>query len=1035
MKEFINTLPDTVISVLDNVIYLDIETTGLDPFNSEIIEIGAIKIKNREIQTFTTLIKNNKEIPIEIYSLCSGLEQQDLRNAPTLKQASDEFLNFIEDDIIICHNASFDKKFLNYYIPKVKNKIIDSMELASIVEPYHKEYSLDYLKKYLTNNKENEKHRALSDSIDTLRVVNSLIMRLKKKEESTLEPLTFKINLYLNKFMLPKWEWSELIENADYKEDDYIKQVFIEEKNNSKIKENIKEKEVLKKILQNNKSYEELLKDKDIWASKEGFIYEYRPGQYELTKTIRETFKGNSGSSKIACIEAPTGIGKSVGYLLPAILESRIYNKRVIISTDTKELQIQLINKDIPNVLNSLGLNNKVSYGYIKGKNNYICVEKLESYKKDYTIKDHNINEILAIIILERLVEEGEYGDIEEINYWILNHFEEINTHLRYVGCDPNLCRPKKCFKDCLYKKRTEELKEEDITVINHSLLAKWPYKEEKPLEHIIVDEGHNLAEKGYDFFSSVIDYKMLNYFLREIYPYENMQNSAFAYDNSNKNRKIKPFDKFYHHVHFDRNIKDKISRNINFIIEKMKNILNFGVNSDYKNISKYNLRWELNLQEDEIAGKIRKNNEIIELKYSKYSQQIKMSCESIIRNLVSILVIIDRNLDDESIDKESDVYKFGKARIKELEDIKTAFELFMEYSKDDDFARIVEINKDYTNFEIRVVPLKLAELFEENILAQVESAIFLSATLSVENSMDYFKKTLGINRVDNVEKIIEPLYDYKNRVSIIGLNDLCNYSNNEFPKEMGSVIGNISQITQGHLLSLFNSKDRLEKTYENLIDDLHRKNTEVYMNKKGIKYLKDINKKCVVLGSKGCFEGVDVPGDGLICVTLDKIPNLNPKDPLYSTIMKKYNLPYHVINYPQMAIKVKQAMGRLLRSKYDYGCFIIFNTGTNLYTLKKLERDLHGCRINLMGKSKIQDYMNSHLYMCRKNVMNEALLDIIKSLKYSENMNMKNIENFMNEEMENRYIKSNVAYLENEILKVRYFNQSYLIPKERLRY
>ena len=220
---------------------------------------------------------------------------------------------------------------------------------------------------------------------------------------------------------------------------------------------------------------------------------------------------------------------------------------------------------------------------------------------------------------------------------------------------------------------------------------------------------------------------------------------------------------------------------------------------------------------------------------------------------------------------------------------------------------------------------------------------------------MDYFKNTLGINRVENIQKIIPPLYDYKNRVSIIGLNDLCNYSNRDFPKEMSSVIKNVSKITQGHLLSLFNSKDRLEKTYENVLDDLNKKNIEVYMNKKGIKYLNDINKKCVVLGSKGCFEGVDIPGDGLICVTLDKIPNLNPKDPLYSTIMKKYNLPYHVVNYPQMAIKIKQAMGRLLRSKYDYGCFAIFNTGTNMYTIKKLERDLHGCRINIMGKNKIQ--------------------------------------------------------------------------------
>ncbi|OJT80942.1 hypothetical protein BM533_22850, partial [Clostridioides difficile] len=85
-----------------------------------------------------------------------------------------------------------------------------------------------------------------------------------------------------------------------------------------------------------------------------------------------------------------------------------------------------------------------------------------------------------------------------------------------------------------------------------------------------------------------------------------------------------------------------------------------------------------------------------------------------------------------------------------------------------------------------------------------------------------------------------------------------------------------------------------------------------------------------VVLGSKGCFEGVDIPGDGLVCVTLDKLPNLNPKDPLYFTIMKKYGIDYYTINYPQMTIKVKQAMGRILRSKYDYGCFVIFDVGTN---------------------------------------------------------------------------------------------------------
>lgn len=118
-----------------------------------------------------------------------------------------------------------------------------------------------------------------------------------------------------------------------------------------------------------------------MWQSKKGFNYEFRPGQFELSKLIRETM--NTSGENIACIEAPTGIGKSVGYLLPSIMESYLNHKRIIISTDTKELQTQLIKKDIPNVIQSLGLEDKIRFGYIKGKSNYICVEKLENILKN----------------------------------------------------------------------------------------------------------------------------------------------------------------------------------------------------------------------------------------------------------------------------------------------------------------------------------------------------------------------------------------------------------------------------------------------------------------------------------------------------------------------------------------------------------------------------------------------------------------------------------------------------------------------------
>lgn len=1026
MNNYLRTLVkniNNISSILDNIIFLDIETSGSDPEKSEILEVAAIKIRNSKIEIFNTLIKNKKEIPIEILSLCSGMCKDDFKKALDLEVANKELIDFVGNETIVCHNMESKKKFLNFYIKSLNNKVIDSMELAIILEPYHKEYSLDYLKKNLIKNSEDEKNRALSDAIDILNVVNALLIRHKKREEGTLEPLSFKLDSLLRKHNLPRWNWSYYIDNAEYDKDIKLDIFFDGENNNKKIHIN-KEKEVFNKIYTNGKSYEELLKDKDIWVSKEGFMYEYRPGQYELTKTIRETFKGNGGTAKIACIEAPTGIGKSVGYLLPAILEARLNSKRIIISTDTKELQTQLINKDIPNVINSLGLNKKVSYGYIKGKNNYICVERLEGYKADYKPEKPTVNDIISLFYIEQLTQDGKYGDIEEINYWVMVKYEEIINHLRQVSCDPNICRPKKCHRECLYKRRVEELKEEDITVVNHSLLAKWPYKDEKPIENIIVDEAHNLTEKGYDFFSCGIEYRSFKYLLQEIYPYENIRSSPFAY--SKKIRKVKVFDKFYNHIRLEREAKDKISRNINLIIEEMNSILDYGNFSDYGDSLSFNLKWELNLQQEELLKE--------GLTYKNYSKKIKSSCENIIRNLSSVIFLIDRSMDDDSIDKESDIYKFGKSRFKDLEDIKNTLQIFMEYNEDDHIARIIEIDKNFNYFELKVTPLKLADLFEENILSQLNSGIFLSATLTVGSNMSYFKNTLGINRVDNIEKVIAPLYNYKKRVLVMRIDDICDYKNSNFSFEMSELISKLSQVTNGHMLSLFNSTERLNNTYNIAKDYLHNNDIEIYKNKNGIKYLKDINKKCVVLGSKGCFEGVDVPGDGLICVTLDKIPNLNPSEPLYYTIMKKYGKPYYQINYPQMVIKVKQAMGRILRSKYDYGCFIIFNTGTNYNTLKRLEKDLHGCNIISVNKHNVYKYIYNHFVYSRQEVLDIALGDIFSIASIDGSTDLKEVKSVVNKEMKNRNIKSEVYDIneKEKTFKIKYFDKKYLINKEQ---
>ena len=1013
-------------SVVQDVVFLDLETSGLNPFTAEILEIGAIKVENNKITSFHSLVKNKKEVPIEIFSLCTDLKKDDLYNAPNLIEIKEKLKDFLGDKKIICHNGEFEKKFLEHYIPEIKNEILDSMELAVILEPYHKEYNLEYLKNTLTKDLSNEKHRALDDVIDTIKVVNSLLLRLKNEESKsmTLENLTFKINSALNRFGLNKWIWSEIIDNGDYNIENSD---VIYEDNETLIKNNKNLKDIL---IDNRFSYEYLLKKSDIWQSKKGFNYEFRPGQFDLSKTIRETM--NSRGENIACIEAPTGIGKSVGYLLPSIMESYLNHKRIIISTDTKELQTQLIKKDIPNVLQSLGLEDKVSIGYIKGKSNYICVEKLEKYINEYEDSKCSEGEILSLIILERLVSEGKYGDIEEINYWILNNFPDIITHLRNVSCDPNLCKPKKCYKECLYKKRVEELKEEDITVVNHSLLARWPYKDEKPIENLIVDEAHNLVEKGYEFFASEIEYRSLKYFLQEIYPFELMHSSPFAYT-SRKKKAIKPFDRFYNYIKMEANNKSKISREINLIIEEAEYILEYGKMNNYSSFSNYNLSWEINLQSEEKAGSLYKDKRTIDVTYKKYGDCIKTSLDRILANLKSILYILDRQMDDDNLDKENDTYKQGESKVKDLEALKNTIEVFLEYNEADVYARIVTLYKDFDNFLFQVVPLNIADLFEEKILSSLNSGVFLSATLTVNNNMKYFINTLGIDRFIYKEKVIAPLFDYKKRIKIITLDDIPSYKNKEFIYDMSKVVGNLSQQTNGHMLALFNSKDRQEKTYEILKELLHEKNVEIYMNKKYIKLLKDFNRKCVILGSKGCFEGVDVPGDGLICVTLDKIPNLNPKDPLYSTIMKKFNKTYYDVNQPQMIIKLKQAMGRILRSKYDYGCFVIFDIGRkeNLYRLKK---DLHYCDIINANYFNLHTVVSNHLTVCRKEVVRDLINDISDSEIIRHLSKNKEIEEYINEEINNRSINANIKIKDKDNYLLNYFNLKYLINKEKIK-
>lgn len=960
-------------SILNNVIYLDIETTGLDENISEIIEIGAVKIKDGEISTYSTLIKPRGRIPIEIYKLCSGLNESELYSARSLNVIKPELLEFLGDLPLICHNGNFERRFFKAYIKEIENEIMDSMELCAILELERKEYNLEALLQDMTTIKKNEAHRGLEDSIDTLIVVNALLCRLFDREEKDIKKKSLYLQITKNYEHLQEWCWTKHLLRPAFLNFEQYKYVNYEEK----IKENI----ILEDINIDYKKYEDLFENEKIWNNGGDFGYQYRKEQKEFAKKIRETIERNER----IFIEAPTGSGKTFAYVTIAALEAyanKQKNKKdycsYIISTNTKELQNQLIEKDIPTILKKLKLDEKLKYGAIKGKSNYICVERLNKCQELELDKDGN----LALLFLRRLVQDGRYGDIESINYTIYKHLK-IDKYVDKINCDNDNCNLEKCKKACYLRKRYNDLPEENLTVINHSLLACWPYGEKKRINHIILDEGHNLMEKCYDFFCEEFNSEEFLKFLETIEKGHN--NILYLLLNLNAS--------FGHRETIDR---DKIRYIVNNIIVNIQIVMN-DLRCMRLCSTDYNFKTEFFLpREDLIYITKPLGEELSELKYSIYPLFKLLS--RYVENIIG----------DEDITSDND-YKNITEFISKLKKAFDILDKFLEKSKF--YAKVLEIEREYKYFKCINIPLNVGELVNEHMLKSVKSTTFLSATLRINNGFIQMKKHLGQEKAN--EFIIPSTFKLKEQTKIYALNDMGRYDDDKYIKNISKFIYETSKKINGHILVLFNNNARREKVNEELEMLTRGSKIEVHMNKKFIKALNDKDRTVIMLGTKGFFEGIDVPGDSLSCVMLDKLPNYSPDYPILRAIRKYQNKQYRDVNYPQVCIKVKQIYGRLIRSIYDYGYFIILDPGQNDFTLRNLERDLAGPKIeNISSIKLLRDIEFDYNNWKRKN-LNSIIMNMRK-----EKRNIK--EEFNDESKKHKLfwelkkVENNTYYFQN---------------------
>jgi ATP-dependent DNA helicase DinG len=941
-------------SILEDVIYLDIVITGFDEYFSEVAEINAIKIKETNIYTYKNIIKLNSDIRNKTDSLeDSGKKGFD--KVHTWDEIKHDLLNFLENCPIVCFNGDSASRIISRFMPEVKNPILDTMELAAILEPWIKEHSINFLINEVTNiNKESNLDNGLNNPIYNMKIVNALLCRQWTREEKNVQRK--KMSLYeilVREYALEKrWNWTKYLKRPllfTFEGYDYVN-----------YDENTIIKPKLNKINIPYNQYENLLKRTDIWINGGDFGYQYRDQQRDFAEKIRINIERDE---KIF-IEAPTGSGKTFAYVLILALKAyinkgshKVEDASFIISTDTKELQNQLISRDIPNILRKLGLDDKLKYGSIKGKSNYICNERLEKLQKF----NGDLKSILAEIFLKRLCMDGKYGDVENISYFAYVHFL-LEKYLPDSVCDNEMCNIEKCFRPCFLKNRYNELPLENITVVNHSLLASWPYSEKKKITHLVIDEAHNLMEKCYDFFAEELNSEEFIELLKNSYETEptiyrqlTNLNASNGYRESVELAKIK-----YWVTQIETNIGILLNKSIEFKLAS----------------GEYNFKSEFFLPEKEVKEKVQA--------LGPYISKIK-------ENIYGIYSLLNRYFNNITLEgedgKEDKEYKVIYNYIMKLKCSYEILDVFLEdSSQKKSHAKVIEVSKDYNYFKITNIPLNIEDLVNDRILKDVKSTTFLSATLRINNSLKKIKRSLGQNEAK--ELIVPQTFKLKDRTKIFVLKNIGRYNSNNFIVNSAKFIYEMALRLNGHMLILFTNNLRRKAVEEELIKLTRETKIEIHTHKKSLEYLKDNSRQVIILGSKGFFEGIDIPGDSLTCVMVDKIPNKSLEDPLLKAITTYKKESYIEVNYPQACIKLKQIYGRLIRSVMDYGYFCILDGGQNINILNKLEKDLCGPKLNFETSHTILKNIDNDFSRWKKENL-ELLVKAIKDEhKFAESFN-----------------------------------------------
>ncbi|WP_338951684.1 ATP-dependent DNA helicase [Fusobacterium nucleatum] len=669
------------------------------------------------------------------------------------------------------------------------------------------------------------------------------------------------------------------------------------------------------------------LEDIDIknYFSKDGILakeikgFEYRQEQEEMAQYIQEAIN----EDRKIIVEAGTGTGKTLAYLIPAIKWAVANKKKVIIATNTINLQEQLLLKDIP--LAKSIIKDEFSYVLVKGRNNYVCKRLFNELAlgKNIDIETFSIEAREQIEYILKWGNKTKTGDKAELPFEVYPDVWEL------VQSTTELCLGKKCpyRKECFYMKTRMEKMEADILISNHHVFfadlnvrAETDFDSEYLIlpryDMVIFDEAHNIESVARSYFSVEVSKISFTRLLNRIYQRKNKRKKE-------KSALIRVEDTID-----EKNLED--SEQYIYLLNTLKEEISILQNIGDEYFDEIRKIYETNTE-----APIKKSLNNFEMTKSRFLENLREKKDIFQTKLADFLnlMMIFNNVIDEEKDKNPEVINFNN-HLKMFKAYIDSFK-FINSFEDDNYIYWLDINSKRTNVVLTATPLNIAQKLSTVLFDNLDRLVFASATIVVNGSFDYFKKSLGLDEEDCIEAIIKSPFDYNEQMSVYIPSDIQDSENiNAFVSDASRFILNILLKTNGKAFILFTSYTMLNQIYYSISKKLKDKGFEVFLHgdkprSQLIKEFKEAENP-ILFGTTSFWEGVDVQGENLSNVIITKLPFLVPTDPVVSAISKKIEEnggnSFTDFQLPEAIIKFKQGVGRLIRKKTDSGNIFILD-------------------------------------------------------------------------------------------------------------